>query len=111
MNTLLLTQILIALEIILILFSIIKLFYKSKKTSSKIYITNIFLSGTVMMLYHYLSLYDLDYEISIGTKVKAIADNIVYVKGYLFCIYGLFLLTIIIYLFRLKEGNPVEKEF
>ncbi len=103
MNTLLITQILISSEIFLILFSIIRLFYKREKITSKIYIINIFISGTVLMLYHYLSLYDLNIEISMGAKAKAIAESIDFVKSYLFFIYALFLLTLLTYLFWRKN--------
>ena len=110
MNTLLVTQIIIIIEIFLVLFSILRLFYKKEAITSKIYFFNIFFSGTVLMLYHYLSLIDLRKEISMGTKTKAIAENIDLVKGYLFFIYGLFLLTIVIYLFWLKRYNCTKKE-
>ncbi len=110
MNTSLVTQILIIIEIFLILFSIIRLYYKREKITSKIYIINIFISGTVLMLYHYLGLYDLSTEISMGTKAKAIAESIDFVKSYLFFIYALFLTTILIYLFWLKKKKGIQKE-
>ncbi len=109
MNTLLVTQILIIIEIFLVSFSVIRLYYKRETITSKIYFFNIFFSGTVLMLYHYLSLFDLRKEIGMGTRAKAIAVNIDFVQGYLFSLYGLFLLTNVIYLFWLKRDNYTKK--